>query len=267
MTVFQAIALGIIQGLTEFLPVSSSAHLALTPWLLGWEAPGLAFDVALHTGTLAAVLWYFRRDWADLARAAWATLARRRADTLESRRLGYIVIATIPGGLAGLLLDDIAETHFRAPALIASLMMAMGIVLWLVDWKSSQLRSLEEMRWTDAVVIGLAQVVALLPGVSRSGATISAGLATGFDRASAARFSFLMSMPITLAAIVLKMPDAVAQRGLDAPLFAGILASGISGWLAISVLLRYVSGHTYGVFAIYRLVVGALVLIVVAARG
>jgi undecaprenyl-diphosphatase len=267
LTVLQAIVLGVLQGLAEFLPISSSAHLALTPWILGWESPGLAFDVALHVGTLAAVLWYFRAQWANLAHAAWQIVVTRRVETDEQRRVLFLVIATIPGGIGGLLLADYAETIFRTPALIATTLIVMGIILWGVDRLFPQLRTISEMRWTHALGFGLAQVLALVPGVSRSGSTLTAGRAMGFRRESAAVFAFLMSMPITAAAAIYEVPKAIAQGGRGAPIIAGIIASAVSGWLAISVLLRYVTRHGFGVFAIYRIVLGLGVLALVAARS
>lgn len=267
MTVWQAIILGVLQGLAEFLPISSSAHLALTPWILGWQSPGLAFDVALHIGTLAAVLWFFRAQWVALARAAWRIVVTRRVDTEEERRVLYLVIATIPGGIGGLLLAEYAETVFRTPALIATTLIIMGVILWAVDRFAPQERPLGQMRWTHALLFGLAQVLALVPGVSRSGSTMTAGRAMGFHRESAAVFAFLMSMPITAAAAVYEVPKAIAEGGMGAPILAGIIASGLSGWLAISVLLRYVARHGFGVFAAYRILVGLAVLALVAMRS
>ena len=267
MTVWQAIILGVLQGLAEFLPISSSAHLALTPWILGWQSPGLAFDVALHIGTLAAVLWFFRAQWVALARAAWRIVVTRRIDTEEERRVLYLIIATIPGGIGGLLLAEYAETVFRTPALIASTLIIMGVILWAVDRFAPQERPLGQMRWTHALLFGLAQVLALVPGVSRSGSTMTAGRAMGFHRESAAVFAFLMSMPITAAAAVYEVPKAIAEGGIGAPILAGVIASGLSGWLAISVLLRYVTRHGFGVFAAYRILVGLAVLALVAMRS
>lgn len=267
MTIFQALVLGVLQGLAEFLPISSSAHLALAPWVFGWPAPGLAFDVSLHVGTLLAVLVYFGREWIALVRAAIDVVVTRRIDTAEKRLLLFLIAATIPGGIAGLLLDDLAETTFRAPALIATNLIVMGLVLWLVDRAARVHRPLAAMRFKDAVLIGLAQVFALAPGVSRSGATIAAGLALGLERASAARFSFLMSMPITLAAAAVKVPEAVAQSATLTPLVVGVIASGVSGFLAIAVLLRYVSRHNYGIFAVYRVLLGLTILWLVLARA
>ena len=267
MTPFQAVVLGIIQGLSEFLPISSSAHLALAPWLLGWEDPGLAFDVALHFGTLLAVLWYFRSEWAALVRAAFGIITTGRIETPEKRRVIYLILATIPGAVGGYLLQEQAATSFRSPQLIGITVIVVGIVLWLVDKLVDQRRVLGEMRWIDALLIGLSQAVALIPGVSRSGATMTTSRGLRFDRESAAEFSFLMSMPIIVAAIVMEGPKALAESGLTNEIMSGVAASAISGWLAISVLMRYVSRHSYGIFAFYRVVFGIGVLAVLYARG
>jgi undecaprenyl-diphosphatase len=267
MTPFQATVLGIIQGLSEFLPISSSAHLALAPWMFGWEDPGLAFDVALHFGTLLAVLWYFRAEWVALVRAAWGMIATRRIDTPEKWRVIYLIIATIPGAIGGFLLQSSAESAFRSPRIIAIALIIMGIILWVVDKAFEQRRVLNEMRWTDALLIGLSQVIALIPGVSRSGSTITTGRALKFTRESAAKFSFLMSMPIIAAAVVLEGPKALHAGGLTTELLAGVAASAISGWLAISILMRYVSKHSYGIFAAYRIVLGIGVLVLFYVRG
>jgi len=267
MTPLQAIALGIIQGLSEFLPISSSAHLTLAPWLFGWEDPGLAFDVALHFGTLLAVLWYFRMEWLVLIRAAFGIIATGRIETPEKRRVVYLIIATIPGAIGGFLLQSKAESAFRSPEIIAIALVVMGFVLWLVDKLVDQRRVLGEMRWIDAVLVGLSQVIALIPGVSRSGSTITTGRGLRFDRESAAEFSFLMSMPIIAAAVVLEGPKALHEGGITNELMGGVVASAVSGWLAISILMRYVSRHSYGIFAFYRILLGLGVLAVIYARG
>jgi undecaprenyl-diphosphatase len=267
MTPLQAIALGLIQGLSEFLPISSSAHLTLVPWLLGWDDPGLAFDVALHFGTLLAVLWYFRMEWLALIKAAFGIVTTGRIETPEKRRVIYLIIATIPGAIGGLLLQSRAESAFRNPQLIAIALIVMGLLLWIVDKVVDQRRVLGEMRWIDSLLIGLSQVIALIPGVSRSGSTITTGRGLRFDREAAAEFSFLMSMPIIAAAVVLEGPKALHQGGLTNELMSGVVASAISGWLAISILMRYVSRHSYGLFAFYRIVFGLAVLAVVYARG
>ena len=267
MTPLQAAVLGIIQGLSEFLPISSSAHLALAPWLFGWDDPGLAFDVALHFGTLLAVLWYFRMEWLALIKAAFGILRTGRIETPEKRRVIYLIIATIPGAIGGFLLQSRAESAFRSPQLIAIALIVMGIILWIVDKAVDQARILGEMRWIDALLIGLSQVIALIPGVSRSGSTITSGRGLRFDRESSAEFSFLMSMPIIAAAVVLEGPNALHEGGITNELMAGVVASAVSGWLAISILMRYVSRHSYGIFAFYRVALGLAVLAVIYARG
>jgi len=267
MTVFQAVILGLVQGLAEFLPISSSAHLVLTPWVFGWSDPGLSFDVALHVGTLVAVLWYFRAEWVKLTQSAIAILRTRRADTEEKRRLLYLFVATIPAAVGGVLLEEYAETTFRSPALMAVTLMVMGVLLWAVDRYAARDRPLSSLTLRDAVVIGLAQVLALVPGVSRSGSTMTAGRALRLDRQSAAVFSFLMSMPVTAAAALLKVPDLLRTEGITPTLIAGVISAGVSSWLAIAVLLRYISRHSFGVFAVYRIALGALILTLLASRG
>ena len=267
MTLFQAIVLGLVQGLAELLPISSSAHLALTPYFFGWKDPGLAFDVALHAGTLLALSWFFRDEWRRMFISAWRIATTRRIDGDDDRMLVYLIVATIPAAFAGLLLDDYAETVFRAPALMGVTLIVMGLVLWAVDRFTARTRVLSEIRLRDALLIGIAQIFALVPGVSRSGSTITAGRALNLDRPTAARFSFLMSMPITLAAVVLKAPDAIRAEGFSLPLLAGVIAAAVSSWLAITVLLRYISRHSFGIFAVYRLVLGIVVFATIASRN
>ncbi|MHB1311211.1 MAG: undecaprenyl-diphosphate phosphatase [Gemmatimonadaceae bacterium] len=266
LTVWQAAVLGTLQGLAEFLPISSSAHLSLAPWAFGWPEPGLAFDVALHLGTLVALLAFFRAEWVALTHAAFSVLGKRRADTIAEKRVVFLVIATIPGGIFGLLLEKQAETIFRAPVLTATALIVMGILLWWADRSAPATRPLAEMTWKQALLVGCAQVFALIPGVSRSGATITAGRALHFDRQSAAVFSFLMSMPIIAAAAILKVPKLLAG-GIDTAVIVGIAAAAVSSWLAIAVLLRFIQKNGFGVFAVYRFILGAAVYALVAYRG
>jgi undecaprenyl-diphosphatase len=266
VTIFQAIVLGIIQGLSEFLPISSSAHLALTPWVLGWPQPGLAFDVALHLGTLIALVWFFWQEWVTLAKAFFSILRKRRLETESERRVAFVVVATIPGGIAGYLLQDYAKTIFRTPALTGVMLIVMGAILWIVDRKAKQERGIGQMTWRDAIIIGVAQCFAIVPGVSRSGSTITAGRGVALTREAAAVFSFLLSLPIISAAVIFEGRHAI-DEGISAPLIAGIIASAVSGWLAISVLLKFISRNSYGVFAVYRFIVGAGVLALAIARG
>ena len=267
LTLVQSFVLGMLQGLAEFLPVSSSAHLMLAPWAFGWPEPGLGFDVALHVGTLVALLWYFRAEWIALGFAAATVVSTRRVSTDEQRRAVLLLVATVPGGLAGLLFEKQAETVFRAPALTAAALIVMGAILWAVDAFAARSRALPSMRWPDALLVGCAQAFALIPGVSRSGATITAGRALGFDRRSATVFSFMMSMPIIAAAALLKIPKALAQGGVTAPLIVGVVTAALSSAFAIAVLLRFIQRRGFGVFALYRFALGAAVLALVAVRG
>ena len=267
VSVFQAIVLGVVQGLSEFLPVSSSGHLLLVRYLLKWPDPGLAFDVSLHLGTLVAVLWYFWRDWIGLIRASIKVVIQRKADTAEERRALFLILATLPAAMAGILLGDLADTLFRAPQITAVALIVLGVVLWYVDRTAPRDRALDGMRWGDALMVGLAQMLALVPGVSRSGATMTAGRALGFDRGAAARFSFLMSMPIIAAAALRKVPEAIAVGDFGMPLLLGIVSAMISGWLAIAGLMQFLSKRSYGVFAVYRVALGIIVLWTIYARG
>ena len=264
MPIWQAVVLGIVQGLGEFLPISSSAHLILVPWLFGWEDPGLAFDVALHWGTLVAVLVVFWRDWIVLVKAGLASIAERRIQGDPQRQLFWaLVVATIPGAILGKLLAHKAE-ELRSPLLIAFTMTAMGALLWFADRRGKKQREMEQMGFGEAAVIGVAQACALVPGVSRSGATISLGLLFGYTREGIARFSFLMSTPIIFGAGLLKAPallQAVRGQGPEAALvtpatlLAGMAAAAIVGTLVIRWVLKFLRTDGYAVFAIYRFAV------------
>ncbi len=267
MTLLQALALGLVQGLSEFLPISSSAHLTLVPWLFGWTDPGLAFDVALHVGTLVAVLWYFRREWVALLGSFARIVTHRRVRSPDEWRVVFLVVGTVPAVIAGVALENLAETRFRSPALIATTLIVMGIILWWSDRWSPADRPLSGMRWADALGIGIAQALSLVPGVSRSGATITGARLLRFDRQSAAVFSFLLSLPVTAGAAVLKAPEALRTASEVRLLAVGVLAAAVSSWIAIAVLLRFVVRHSYGIFALYRVLLGAAVLLVVAVRA
>lgn len=263
MTSARAIVLGVLQGLGEFLPISSSGHLIVAPWLLGWPDSGLAFDVALHLGTLVAVGLAFWRDWLRLLAGGWRGLRSGRplADP-DARLLLYLALATLPGALAGLLLDEWAETVFRSPLLVAAMMAAMGVVLWLADRRAGAAGGGEVVTLRDALLIGCAQALAIVPGTSRSGATISMALVLGHARPAAARFSFLLALPITAGAALVKVPDLLAGGADPVPVLAGMLAATVSGLAAIRFLLRYVRTQSYAVFAWYRF---GFALLVVAA--
>ena len=282
MPVWQAVVLGIVQGLGEFLPISSSAHLILVPWLFGWEDPGLAFDVALHWGTLVAVLFVFWRDWLVLAKAGLASVVERRIGGEPQRQLFWaLVIATVPGAIIGKLLAHKAEDALRSPLLIAGTMTAMGALLWFADVRGPKKVELGKMGFGEAALIGVAQACALIPGVSRSGATISLGLLFGYTREGIARFSFLMSTPIILGAGLLKAPALIhALRGhpasgamagepviTAAALLAGMAAAAVVGTLVIRWILKFLKTDGYRVFAFYRFAVALLVLVLVFGFG
>lgn len=260
ISIFQAIVLGTVQGLTEFLPVSSSAHLILVPWLLRWRDPGLAFDVVLHLGTLLALLAYYWRDWLDMG----MSLADGRA--MPRRLLFFLVVASVPGAIIGVLLEKQAETIFRSPVLIATTLALMGIALWAGDSIGSKKRKIEDLTFIDALLIGLSQALAIIPGVSRSGATITTARLLGIDRADAANFSFLMATPIIAGAGLLEA-HKLLHSGLTAQLGWGFVASAAFGLLAIVGLLRFVRTRTYQPFAIYRILLGIAVVAVAMSRG
>ncbi|MCX6998416.1 MAG: undecaprenyl-diphosphatase UppP [Kiritimatiellaeota bacterium] len=258
---WQAAVLGVVQGLGEFLPISSSAHLVLIPWLLNWEPHTLAFDVALHVGTLLAIALYFWRDWLRL------TLAGVKAPRTSDGRLCWILIlACIPGALVGMLLEHRVETAFRQPALIALLLMFMGLVLAAADRLGRQAVPVGQTGFRRGLLIGLAQALAILPGVSRAGITMSAGLFLGLTREAAARFSFLLSAPLIAGAALLKVKSLFALQQPLAPVAVGVACSAIAGLLSIRFLLAFLNRHGLGVFAAYRLLAGGVVLFVYWAR-
>lgn len=266
VTVFQAIVLGIVQGLSEFLPISSSGHLVLIPWLLGWPEHSLTFDLALHIGTSVALLAYFARDWIVLARAVLAGLTNPEARKSDDWKLAWlIVVGCIPAGIVGVLFEDKIEATVRQPALIATLLIIFGLVLLAADRLGKRERPLAEINLVDALTIGFAQVLALAPGVSRSGITLTAGLFRNLDRVAAARYSFLLSAPITIAAalfklrVLLKEPLTASQT---ASFLAGIVVAAVVGALAIGLLLRYLQRRPVDLFVWWRLAFGALVLVI-----
>src|SRR4051812_37814132 len=295
MPVWQAVVYGVVQGLAEFLPISSSAHLTLLPWVMGWEDPGLAFDVALHWGTLAAVLAVFWQDWIPLISPGlfrpghpagppilwvlavfwqdWIRLISAglfgRGSPADRRIFWALVVSAIPAAVIGKLLDKWAEANLRAPLLIACTMALLGLILWAADRIGRKARTLEEMTLPRALSIGVAQAAALVPGVSRSGATISLGLLQDFTREEIARFSFLMSTPIIFGAGLLKLPKMVqemrhggGEEGLTwAALAAGFIAAAAVGVVVIRWMLEYLRRRTYAAFAWYRLAVAALVVV------
>ena len=257
--VFQAALLGILQGLTEFLPISSSGHLLLLPWLLGWTPMGLAFDVMLHLGTLMAVLAFFREDWRRILSSLPGL--GKSADAGASPSLGILIAATAPAAVIGVLFKGVVESHLRGPETVLANLAVFALALWLSDRIGGK-RKLEEIGYKEALLVGLAQSLALMPGVSRSGITISAALLLGFKRWDAARFSFLMAAPLIALAGAYQTLQLLAGSqggGLAAgPLVAGVALSFISGWLCIKLFLRFVQSNGLTPFVVYRLLLAGL---------
>jgi undecaprenyl-diphosphatase len=270
MPLYQAVILALVQALTEFLPVSSTAHLTLVPWIMHWPDPGLAFDVALHAGTLVAVLLYFFKDWVTLTLCGLGMKYPATASTEEvaqHRRLfWYMVIGTIPGGIAGKLFDRQVEDYFRTPMIIGASMVLVALLMWWADSRQRLTRKLDDVNAGDAAAIGIAQAVALWPGVSRSGITITTGLFRGLTREAATRFSFLLSAPLIAGAVAVKLPGLIKLHKtgeLDLPLstlIISIVISGVAGYFVIAFFIRYLQTRTLKPFVVYRLVVGAMIL-------
>lgn len=268
MTIFQSIVLGIIQGLTEFLPVSSSGHLVLVPYLFNWQLPAeetFTFDVLVQVATLAAVLAFFWKDLLDIARGFWEGLARRKPFGTPQSRLGwYLILATIPAGVFGLTMKDAVESAFSSPVLVAFFLFLTAGLLLVAEWIGGHNLISKEMSWKDALWIGCAQALAIFPGVSRSGSTIVGGMTRHLDRPAAARFSFLMSIPIMVAAGLLQGVDLIQMPNFYnlLPIFLpGFLAAAIVGYLSIRWLLGYLTHHRLYLFSIYCVTIGVLILI------
>ncbi len=281
--IIEAIILGIIQGAAEFIPISSSAHLIIIPWLFGWTDPALtslAFDVALHLGTLVAVLAFFAKDWLSLIRSFFQSISDRRVSGDPNRKLAWlIVICTLPGGIAGVLFESKIEALFHqsgvpiarsAMIIMAVIIAAFGVLLLLADRLAKHVHDLDQLNLRNALLIGLSQALAIFPGISRSGSTISSGLALGFKRQAAAKFSFLLSAPIIAGAGVKSLWEIYSSLRIgeiartDLLLFpVGIIVAAISGFLCIRYLLKYLQKHNMNIFVYYRW--GLAILIVVVA--
>jgi undecaprenyl-diphosphatase len=255
--ILEAVILGVIQGLTEFFPVSSTAHLILVPWFFGWKGAidTLTFDVALHAGTLTALLFSFWRDWLELF-------------TKRQKHLGLIIVASIPAGIAGFYLDDIAEKYLRQPLLISLMLAAVGLVMLAAE-RAEKLKTMEKTNFIDALIIGVAQAVAIIPGVSRSGITISAGLLRGLKREASARFSFLIATPIIAGAVLLHLKKFLINRELyDIRLFtAGFISSSVTGFVAIIFLLKFLKKYPLNIFAYYRFILAVVIIAGIWLRG
>ncbi|MBM3783958.1 MAG: undecaprenyl-diphosphate phosphatase [Acidobacteria bacterium] len=272
MPLVQVIVLAVLQGITEFLPISSSAHLALAPWLFGWKDQGLDFDIALHIGTTISVLIYFFRDWLQiLANGLRMKGLPRFSDDIGLERnpnlLWYLIAATVPAGILGLLLKETVETTLRSPYLMGTMLVLVGLLMYAAEKRASQQRTLAEMTLADCLFIGCAQALALVPGTSRSGITLTAGLMRNLDRSTAARFSFLLSTPIVVAAAAKDALDLRKMEGLGAELLWGILISGVTGCLVISFLLKFFRTNSVKPFVIYRVIFGIIVIALAFARS
>jgi undecaprenyl-diphosphatase len=275
MPLYQAIVLAIVQGLTEFLPVSSTAHLWLVPWILKWKDPGLTFDVALHAGTLAAVLLYFWRYWLEMVKMVLGMSdggdgapAKAGSVTLlgENRQLfWFLVIATIPGGISGLLFERAADEQLRSPLIIGTALIVVALVMWAGERVGRRDLSLGRVGLVDSILVGAAQAFSVIPGVSRSGSTMAAGLFRGMNRETAARFSFLLATPL-IAGACLKKGMEIHHHGLPAdmrlPFLVGIIVSALVGYAVIAVLIRYLERRTFTIFVVYRVILGVVLLAV-----
>ena len=273
MPILHAIVLGLVQGLTEFLPVSSSGHLLLVPWIMGWNdfsdvSVEKAFDVALHLGTLIAVAGYFRKDLAKYIQDGLRMVfQRQRPSTPEGRLAWLLVVASIPAALFGAVFGNWVDENLGKPVIIGVSLMVFAVVLAWADRRPGE-RDFSQMSRRDAGLIGMAQVLALNPGTSRSGISISAARLLGFDRDSAVRFSFLLSIPVTAGAVLVKLTkllDDGVPDGLAMPMLIGIVTAGLSGWLAVAGLLRLIKTQTFNAFVIYRLAAGVAVVVIAAS--
>lgn len=256
MNIFQAVLLGVIQGLTELLPISSSAHLTIIPWIFNWNIPE-SFDVALHFGTLLAIGLYFFKDWLGLIKGGFNYVVKKEK-TVQGRMFWYIVLATIPGGVIGFLLDHFLSGTLNRPIIIALALIIMGIILYVVDKKAPSKVKYEQMTLKQTFLIGVSQALAFIPGVSRSGVTITTARMMKVERESAARYSFMLSAPIVLAATIFKFKDFV----FDLPFVVGVLTSFIVGLLVIKFLLKFLQKGSFKGFAIYRIIFGLLIIII-----
>ena len=260
MSIIQSVVYGIVQGITEFLPISSTAHLILIPWFFGWKDPGIVFDIALHIGTALAVIIFFIKDWIILIRSGFT---KPKSD--DGKLFWFIIIATVPGGLAGMLLDEYME-RIRNPLLIGIVLIIFGIVLYLADRIGKNKIELKNTGLLRSLYIGLSQALAIIPGISRSGVTMSAGRFLGMTRESAAKFTFLLSGPIILAAGLYHIKDLNSVPIDIIPFMISILASAIVGALSIKFLLSYLKKWGFGLFAVYRFALGTFIIILYFLR-
>lgn len=271
MHLISAAILGIVQGLTEFLPISSSAHLIVIPWLLGWKPEGLGFDVALHLGTSISILVFFWKDWVRLIKQAFRGLKEKRPfGNADRKLLWFLVVATIPAAVIGVVFEDSIEGYLRSPLVTVFTLVLFGVLLLLAEKGSRKDRTMESFTWLDAIVIGVAQAIALVPGVSRSGITITAALSRNCNRTSAARFSFLLSTPVIVGAGLLEVYHFAKETQLSGTVFGqtpwsviaiGVAASSITGFFCIRYFLKFIQSHSFSVFVVYRCILACIILI------
>jgi undecaprenyl-diphosphatase len=269
MPLYQVVVLAVIQALTEFAPVSSSAHLALAPWLFGWKDPGLTFDVALHAGTLAAILIYFFRDWVQIIGQGLGLRAGTDPQLKQNRALLWLLAAaSIPIGVIGFLFNKQADTTWRNPYLIGAMLIVIGLVMWMAERRGAGIKPMGQINWADGLTIGIAQALSVVPGTSRSGITIVAGLFRGLDRETSARFSFLLAAPAIAAAALKKGWDIHKHGGIapdmKMPFLVGTVLSAILGAVVIAFFLRYLRRHSLMLFVYYRIVFGIIVIALAA---
>ncbi|HLG95791.1 MAG TPA: undecaprenyl-diphosphatase UppP [Bryobacteraceae bacterium] len=269
MPLYQAVVLAIVQALTEFLPVSSQAHLWFVPWVFHWKDPGLTFDVALHAGTLVAVLIYFFRDWIQIIAQGVGINAGHDAELRKNQGLLWVLaVATIPAAIAGVLFEKQADTVLRTPYLIGAMLLVVGFLMWLAERTAKGNKDIDRVGWADGITIGISQALALVPGTSRSGITITTGLFRGLTRETAARFSFLLSTPVIAGAVLKKLWDIHKEGGfppdMRLPFAVGTAVSGIAGALVIAVFLRYLRRNSLMPFVYYRIVFGIIVIALAA---
>lgn len=270
MSLFEALILGILQGAAEFLPISSSGHLVLVPWWLGWDSPPLVYDVIVHVGTTTAIIIYFWQDWLRLLQAGLTALRQRTFS--EAKLLLFIIVGTIPAAIVGFLLEDYFESTFSEPAFVAAMLLVTATVLTISEKITASKKALDSMTWLDAILIGCAQAVAIMPGISRSGSTIAAGLSRDFIREESARFSFLLATPIILGAGAKKLLDVLTgseqvDSDLGLALVIGYVASAVVGYLCIAFLLNYLRRRRLYGFAVYCAVFGLVSLVAALVRG
>ena len=273
--IIQALVMGIVQGLTEFLPVSSSGHLIIVPWVFGWDdafITSLAFSVMLHLGTLIALLIYFRADWLRLIPAGLATIRDRSFRGDADRKLAWLLVAaTVPAATVGFLFNDFFETQVRQIGLVVVTLVIGGVILWIADRVGDRTKAVGDLTFPIAAGIGAAQALALIPGISRSGVSISAGRFAGLDREAAARFAFLMATPITAGAVLFEGRKLVTgEAGVDvaiAPLLVGLVSSLVAGLLAIRFMLSYLRTRSLSIFVWYRFALAAVVIVLLVVRG